>query len=232
MGLRHNELGQPVGSPVPGWVGVPFPPGTALAGRLVSLRVLAAGDAEGLWDAWSGTAEADWTYLPMERPSSAESTREVVDAMVADPTTVAYVVLVGGVPAGVLSLMRIDPANGSVEIGAVIFGTPLRRTAGSTEAQRLLMGHVLDDLGYRRLEWKCDALNAPSMAAAERLGYTFEGVFRNAVVTKGRNRDTAWWSVTDAEWPDIRARFDAWLDPTNFDADGRQVAALVRGPED
>ncbi|WP_392543553.1 GNAT family N-acetyltransferase [Oryzobacter telluris] len=194
----------------------------------MTLRPVVADDAADLWDAWEGTAEADWTYLPMERPTGPHETAAIIDAMASDPSTVAYCVLVNGSAAGVLSLMRIDPANGTVEIGAVILGTPLRRTAGSTQAQRLLMGHVLDDLGYRRLEWKCDALNAPSMAAAERLGYTFEGVFRNAVVTKGRNRDTAWWSVTDAEWPALRRRLDAWLDPGNFDADGQQLTRLGR----
>ena len=229
MAVRENDFGQPVGDPVPEWSGAPYPPGAVLSGRLVVLRPLEAGDADDLWAAWSGTSAADWTYLPMERPADLAGTRSVVDAMVADPTTVAYVVLVAGAAAGVLSLMRIDPTNGVVEIGAVILGTRLRRTAGSTEAQRLLMGHVLDDLGHRRLEWKCDALNGPSMAAAERLGYTFEGVFRNAVVTKGRNRDTAWWSVTDGEWPEVRERLDAWLAPSNFDADGRQLRRLGPG---
>jgi RimJ/RimL family protein N-acetyltransferase len=135
-------------------------------------------------------------------------------------------VLVGGRAAGVLSLMRVDPANGSIEIGAVIFGSPLVRTVASTESQRLLMGHVFDDLGYRRLEWKCNALNAPSRAAALRLGYSFEGVFRQAMVVKGRNRDTAWFSVVDGEWPAVRARLDAWLDPANFDAAGEQRRRL------
>lgn len=230
MAVRHNAFGQPVGDPVEGWVGAPYPPGATLTGRRVVLRPLVEDDAPGLWAAWEGTSEADWTYLPVERPGGVEAARVVVADMVAAPT-VAYVVLVDGEPAGVLSLMRIDPANGSVEIGMVAFGTPLRRTAGSTEAQRLLMGHVLDDLGYRRLEWKCDALNAPSMAAAERLGYVFEGVFRQAVVTKGRNRDTAWWSVTDAEWPAVRERLDAWLDPANFGPDGRQLRPVARRTE-
>jgi RimJ/RimL family protein N-acetyltransferase len=138
----------------------------------------------------------------------------------------SYAVLVGGRAVGALSLMRVDPGNGSIEIGAVIFGAPLVRSVASTEAQRLLMGHVFDDLGYRRLEWKCNALNAPSRAAALRLGYTFEGVFRQAMVVKGRNRDTAWFSVLDGEWPAVRDRLDAWLDPANFDAAGEQRRRL------
>jgi RimJ/RimL family protein N-acetyltransferase len=194
------------------------------------LEPLAAAHAPALTEAWAGTDEAHWTYLPMERPSGPVEVTGVVEAMVGDPGTVAYAVLVDGRAAGVLSLMRIDQPNGVIEIGAVVFGTPLVRTVASTEAQRLLMGHVLDDLGYRRLEWKCDALNAPSRAAALRLGYTFEGVFRQAVVTKGRNRDTAWFSVLDGEWPSVRTRLDAWLDPATFDADGRQRFSLGDAP--
>ena len=150
----------------------------------------------------------------------------LVATMVGDPEWVSYAVVLEGRACGVLSLMRIDRANGSIEIGAVVLGTPLVRTVASTEAQRLLMGHVFDDLGYRRLEWKCDALNARSRAAALRLGYTFEGVFRQSMVTKGRNRDTAWFSVLDGEWPGLRRRLDDWLDPANFDAHGRQRRAL------
>ena len=216
----------PVGFPTPGWSARPWPPGSRLVGRVAVLEVLTAGHASALAEAWAGTAEAHWTYLPMERPSGPTEVAGVVEAMVSDPGTVAYAVLVDGRAAGVLSLMRIDPGNGVIEIGAVVFGTPLVRTVASTEAQRLLMGHVFDDLGYRRLEWKCDALNAPSRAAASRLGYTFEGVFRQAIVTKGRNRDTAWYSVVDAEWPAVRARLDAWLDPANFDARGLQRRSL------
>lgn len=212
----------PVGAPVPGWTPRPWPPGATLVGRTAVLESLHARHVPDLTDAWAGTDEGHWTYLPMERPDGPAEVAGLVAAMVDDPGWVAYAVVVGGRAAGVLSLMRVDPANGSVEIGAVVFGTPLVRTVASTQAQRLLMGHVFDDLGYRRLEWKCDALNAPSRAAAARLGYTFEGVFRQAVVTKGRNRDTAWFSVLDGEWPEVRARLDAWLDPSNFDESGRQ----------
>ena len=223
-GARHPA--PPVGDPVPGWEVRPWPPGARLAGRVVVLEPLHEGHVDDLTDAWAGTDEAHWTYLPMERPEGRSQVEAVVAGMVEDPTTVAYAVLVGRRASGVLSLMRIDPANGVVEVGAVVLGTPLVRTVASTEAQRVVMGHVFDDLGYRRLEWKCDALNAPSRAAAVRLGYTFEGVFRQAVVTKGRNRDTAWFSVVDAEWPQVRARLDAWLDPGNFDGSGRQRSKL------
>jgi RimJ/RimL family protein N-acetyltransferase len=224
-GARHPAL--PVGDPVPGWEARPWPPGARLTGRVVVLEPLAEGHVDDLTAAWADTDEAHWTYLPMERPEGRGQVEAVVRGMVDDPAIVAYAVLVGVRASGVLSLMRIDPANGVIEIGAVILGTPLVRTAASTEAQRLLMGHVFEDLGYRRLEWKCDALNSPSRAAALRLGYTFEGVFRQAIVTKGRNRDTAWFSVVDREWPRVRARLDAWLDPANFDGSGRQRRSLT-----
>lgn len=224
--MSAGDSGQPVGAAVPGWQTRPLPPGALLAGRTCVLELLSAAHVDDLADAWAGTDEAHWTYLPMERPDGTHAVAELVASMVADPGWVTYAVLVDGRAAGVLSLMRIDPANGVVEIGAVIFGTPLVRTVASTEAQRLIMGHVVDDLGYRRLEWKCDALNAGSRRAAERLGYTFEGVFRQAVVTKGRNRDTAWFSLLDGEWPAVRERLDAWLDPSNFDGAGNQRRRL------
>jgi RimJ/RimL family protein N-acetyltransferase len=217
----------PLGDPVPGWSPRPWPAGVTLTGRTAVLEALHARHAPDLAEAWAGTDEAHWAYLPMERPEGGVEVLGLVSAMVDDPEWVSYAVLVGGRAVGALSLMRVDPGNGSIEIGAVIFGAPLVRSVASTEAQRLLMGHVFDDLGYRRLEWKCNALNAPSRAAALRLGYTFEGVFRQAMVVKGRNRDTAWFSVLDGEWPAVRDRLDAWLDPANFDAAGVQRRRLT-----
>ena len=217
----------PVGDAVPGWSARPWPPGVTLVGRTAVLEALSSSHVEDLTAAWGATDEAHWAYLPLHRPEGTAEVAAVVSGMVDDPEWVSYAVLVGGRAAGVLSLMRVDPANGSIEVGAVIFGAPLVRTVASTEAQRLLMGHVFDDLGYRRLEWKCNALNAPSRAAALRLGYSFEGVFRQAMVVKGRNRDTAWFSVLDREWPAVRDRLDAWLDPANFDAGGVQRRGLA-----
>jgi RimJ/RimL family protein N-acetyltransferase len=216
----------PIGDPVPGWSPRPWPPGVTLVGRTAVLEALGPGHVDDLTAAWAGTDQGHWAYLPMGRPEGPVEVAGLVSGMVDDPEWVSYAVLVGGRAAGVLSLMRVDPANGSIEIGAVIFGSPLVRTVASTESQRLLMGHVFDDLGYRRLEWKCNALNAPSRAAALRLGYSFEGVFRQAMVVKGCNRDTAWFSVVDGEWPAVRARLDAWLDPANFDAAGEQRRRL------
>ena len=123
--------------------------------------------------------------------------------------------------------MRIDPAMGSIEVGGINHGRRLQRSRAATEVQALLMRHVFDDLGYRRYEWKCNALNAASRAAAERLGFSFEGVFRQAAVVKGRNRDTAWYSVIDVEWPALQEAFRRWLDPSNFDGQGQQRTRLI-----
>jgi RimJ/RimL family protein N-acetyltransferase len=125
------------------------------------------------------------------------------------------------------SYLRIEPEHGVVEIGHLAFGPMLQRTAGATEAVYLLARHAFDELGYRRLEWKCNALNARSRAAAERLGFTFEGVFRRHMVVKGRNRDTAWYAIVDGDWPAARAAFEDWLAPGNFDASGRQLRSLA-----
>jgi RimJ/RimL family protein N-acetyltransferase len=125
-----------------------------------------------------------------------------------------------------VTYLRIEAEMGSIEIGNIWFGPQLRRTTAATEAIYLLARHAFDELGYRRFEWKCNALNAPSRRAAERFGFTFEGIFRQHMVVKGRNRDTAWFSITDGEWPGVRARFEAFLDPANFDAEGRQKRPL------
>ncbi len=140
-----------------------------------------------------------------------------------------------GGPQGVASHLRADPANGVVEVGGIVLSSALQRTTAATEALYLLMRHAFADLGYRRYEWKCDSLNAPSRAAAGRLGFAYEGTFRNARVYRGRNRDTAWYAMTDAEWPAVRSALERWLDPSNFDGQGRQrsrldVASALGGP--
>ena len=154
--------------------------------------------------------------------------RELLAARIADPNFVSFgiVPLDLGRAAGRASYMRIDPAQGSIEVGSIQYGAALARTRAATEAMYLLARHAFEDLGYRRYEWKCDSLNEPSRAAARRLGFTYEGRFRQAMVYRGRNRDTDWFSITDAEWPRLRTAYDAWLDPANFDADGRQQQSL------
>jgi RimJ/RimL family protein N-acetyltransferase len=225
---RTSEHGLPVGDPVPGWAPRPLPQPGPFRGRHCSVVPLAVEHADALYAtcAAPGT-EHLWTYLadgPF--PDRARFRKRIADT-VADPTRVPVAVLLpGGAPVGLGSYLRLDPANGSVEVGDLLLGTALRRTAAATEALHLMATHVFEDLGYRRYEWKCDALNEASVRAARRLGFRYEGTFRNAVVYKGRNRDTAWFSITDEEWPAVAAAHRAWLDPRNFDAEGHQREPL------
>jgi RimJ/RimL family protein N-acetyltransferase len=133
-----------------------------------------------------------------------------------------------GVAVGFASYMRIEPVHKVIEVGSILYTPALQRTAGATEAMYLMAKHVFEDLGYRRYEWKCNALNTPSRTAALRLGFSFEGIFRQHMIVKGENRDTAWFSMLDSEWPARREAFENWLDPSNFDAEGRQKTPLVR----
>jgi RimJ/RimL family protein N-acetyltransferase len=144
-----------------------------------------------------------------------------------DPLFYAVLDLASGQARGMASLMRIVPEHGVIEVGHIWFAPVLQRTRQATEAIYLLARHAFDDLGYRRFEWKCDSLNEPSRRAAERFGFVFEGVFRQHMVVKGRNRDTAWYAITDGEWPSRRAAFEAWLSPDNFEPDGRQRRSLA-----
>jgi RimJ/RimL family protein N-acetyltransferase len=172
--------------------------------------------------------DRDWTYLFDERPERGEEFHSYLEKLVSseDPLHFAIVESQSKKALGTAALMRIDPAQGSLEVGWITFSPRLKRTAAATESMYLLMRRAFDDLGYRRYEWKCDSLNAPSRAAAERYGFTFEGIFRNATIYKGRSRDTAWYSLTDQEWPQVRSAFEAWLEPSNFDQRGHQKRRL------
>jgi RimJ/RimL family protein N-acetyltransferase len=167
-----------------------------------------------------------WTYLFDGPYESIESFRASLESAQGLDDPLRLTIVRHGRPEGMASYMRIKPEHGVIEIGNLWFGRPLQRTTAATEAIFLLARHAFDELGYRRLEWKCDALNEPSRRAAVRFGFTFEGVFEQHMVVKGRNRDTAWYAITDRRWPEIRAAFEAWLDPSNFDADGRQRRSL------
>lgn len=169
-----------------------------------------------------------WTYMgygPFDTLSDYRAWVEQ-DCLGDDPMFHAVVDGETGRAEGVASYLRIAPAVGVIEVGHINFAPPLQRTRAATEAMFLMMRRVFDELGYRRYEWKCDALNAKSRSAAARLGFSFEGVFRQATMYKGRNRDTAWFAVIDSEWPALKARFERWLDPANFDSDGGQRESL------
>jgi RimJ/RimL family protein N-acetyltransferase len=170
-----------------------------------------------------------WTYLSVGPFADEPSYRAWLVQVAAgeDPLFHTIVDAATGRAAGLAAFMRIDPPNGVIEVGALQFSPRLQRTRAATEAMNLMMRRAFDELGYRRYEWKCDSLNAPSRAAAERYGFRFEGIFRQAVVYKGRNRDTAWYSIVDGEWPAIKEAFERWLDPANFDAGGRQHTRLA-----
>jgi len=170
-----------------------------------------------------------WTYLPYGPFETLDDYRRWLTASCLgdDPMFHAVVEAVTGKAVGIASYLRIDPANGVIEVGHINYAPPLQRSVAATEAMYLMMARAFDELGYRRYEWKCDALNAGSRAAAERLGFRYEGLFRQATIYKARNRDTAWYAITDKEWPAVRAGFQAWLAPENFDADGRQRKRLT-----
>ena len=230
MTTRENELGQPIGPEVPGWSPRPHPPQAVMQGRYCRVEPLdPSRHAPELHEANSLDRQGRmWTYLFSGPFASFDDYRAWMDAKQGseDPLFFAFVDAASGRAVGLGSYLRIDSSNGTVEVGHLQFSPLMQRTAVATEAMYLMMKTAFG-LGYRRYEWKCDALNAGSRRAAERLGFRFEGIFRQAIVYKGRSRDTAWYSVIDKEWPALEAAFGAWLDPANFDAGGRQRRSLV-----
>ena len=226
----HNALGQPIGFPVEGWTARPRPPRTAIEGRYCRVEPIDPDrHAADLHAANREDAEDRiWTYLGYGPFETLDDYRAWMAAMCLcdDPLFHAIVEQASGKAVGIASYLCIEPAVGVIETGHINYAPRLQKTAAATEAMFLMMRRVFDELGYRRYEWKCDALNAGSRAAAERLGFTYEGIFRQATLYKGRNRDTAWYAITDADWPAIKTAFERWLDDANFDADGRQRESL------
>jgi RimJ/RimL family protein N-acetyltransferase len=210
------------------WRGARLPEPMVLAGRWVRLEPLdAAAHSRALWQAVHGHDEV-WAWLA-DGPYQAETgLAEALAAKAAGAAARFYAVVTeaGCGAEGYASLMRMDPANGVIEVGNVMFSPGLQRTRAATEVIYLLARHVFEELDYRRFEWKCNAGNLPSRRAAERFGFVFEGIFRQHMVIKGRNRDTAWYAMLDGEWPARKAAFEAWLAPENFDAEGRQLHRL------
>ena len=225
-----TQIARPVGSPVS-----TLPPGTVpdlrpLHGRWARLEAL--DPAKHGADLWAVHAADEggllWTYFGNEPPTTEKAFVELQSAraLTRDPWHYAYINQQTGKALGTGAFMRFDKANGVIEIGYIWFSTALQRTREASEVIYLMMRHAFDDLGCRRLEWKCDSLNAASRRAAERFGFTYEGIFRQHMVSKGRNRDTAWFSMLDSEWPRVKAGFEAWLAEGNFDASGQQKAKL------
>jgi RimJ/RimL family protein N-acetyltransferase len=206
----------------------PLPSHVVLTGRYVRLEpVDPAIHVDALWAGVQGNDHL-WTYL-FAGPYSDRAGLDAYLAKIAsasDPLFFAIVDQASGHAVGLASLMRIDPPNRVIEVGGILYTPALQRTPGATEAMYLMAKYIFE-LGYRRYEWKCNDLNAPSRSAALRLGFTFEGIFRQHMVAKGRNRDTAWFSMLDGEWPACKSAFERWLDPANFDATGKQKAGLA-----
>jgi RimJ/RimL family protein N-acetyltransferase len=223
MAGQPGELGEPVD------FRVPRPLDRApLVGRHVTLApVDPQRDADRLYEI-SRPPEI-WRYMFDGPYENAGELRAALERSATSEDPFFYTVLrrPGSDPQGIVSYLRITPEHGVIEIGNIWFGVPLQRTTAATEVIYLLARHAFDELGYRRLEWKCNALNQASRRAALRFGFSFEGVFEQHMVVKGRNRDTAWYAITDRRWPAVRGGFEAWLSPSNFDADGRQRRSLA-----
>lgn len=231
MGRRRNSLGQPIGPPVAHWKSARHPPAAVTEGRTCRLERLVPAHHVGLWEAFAeDTEHRGWTYLSYGPFASASELRRWIemDCLGDDPYFFSVLDRRSGRPVGMAAYLRFEPAVGVVEVGHLHFSPLMKRRPIATEAMYLMMRQAFEELGYRRYEWKCDALNAPSRVAAERLGFCLEGIFRQATIYKGRSRDTAWYSILDREWPAVKAALEAWLDPANFDEEDRQRTRLSR----
>ena len=212
------------------WKPVPIPSPTTHLGRYVTLEPLSADKHTiDLWRAVQGHDEV-WAYLADGPYADEVDLRRAIEQKEAGTAAVFLAITPrsSGKPEGYASYMRMDPANGVIEVGNILMAPSLQHTTAATEAMYLMARHIFEDLGYRRYEWKCNAGNEPSRRAALRYGFTYEGIFRQHMIVKGENRDTAWFSMLDNEWPPCRAAFERWLDPANFDADGRQLKSLAQ----
>ncbi len=230
MESTTNHLGQPVGFAVPDWVPAGRPPRTPMEGRWCRVAPLdVARHGAALFAAYAEDREGRiWTYMGYGPFASLAEFQAWMAATCLgdDPLFHAIVEAAGGRALGLASYLSAQPETGAIEVGHINYAPALQRTAAATEAMVLMMARVFEELGYRRYEWKCDALNEASRRAATRLGFVSEGVFHQATLYKGRNRDTAWYAITDRDWPALKHAYDAWLDPANFDASGAQKARL------
>jgi RimJ/RimL family protein N-acetyltransferase len=228
---RRNQYGQPIGWAIsPEWKLAEKPPLTAMEGRFATVEPLDA-DRHGA-DLFAANAEGDgsnFTYYPYGPFATEGEQRDWIKSVSGEANRLFHAIIEKGTgkAVGVASYSNITPAMGVIEIAGLNFSPRLQRMPAATEAHYLLMRRAFDELGYRRYEWKCDSWNLPSRAAALRLGFTYEGLFRQAIVIRGRNRDTMYFSITDREWPRLRQAFERWLDPENFTADGAQKASLA-----
>ena len=226
--MTHTTpLGDPIGAPVENWSPPPAPTRMVMEGRYCRLEPLALEHADALFAAHARDTEGRmWTYVPNGPYAAVEEYRAWVWEAAASADPLHFTIVTEDGPVGTASYLRIAPAAGSIEVGYITYSPLLQRTRAATETMYLMMRWAFE-AGYRRYEWKCNSLNAPSRQAAQRLGLSYEGVFRQALIVKGRNRDTAWYAAIDSEWPAIRTATESWLDPATFDADGRQKQSLT-----
>jgi RimJ/RimL family protein N-acetyltransferase len=224
----HPQTGQPVGLPVERTSPAPRPGPVTLKGRYGRLEKLKPDHTADLWSAFAGHDQV-WTYIPTDGPfaTAAEFVPCIARRAAADDPYAYAIVDASDRAVGYVTLMRIEPEMRVIEVGHVLYSPALQRTPLGTETQYLLARYVFEMLGYRRYEWKCDALNAPSRRAALRYGFVYEGTFRQHIIAKGRNRDNAWFSMLDSEWPARKRNFERWLAPENFDREGRQKLSLA-----
>lgn len=227
---EQNAFHQILGDSVADWRIRRTPEFTEIRGRYCSLQRLDADKhAAALYDNLQADNPGDsWTYLPYGPFENSDAFRAWIQETSRDGQVRLYAIVDNQLcqPVGVSGYLRISPEHGSIEVGHLHFSRYLKKTPAATEAMYLMMRYVFDELGYRRYEWKCNALNQPSINAAKRLGFQFEGIFRQSHVYKNRNRDTAWFSIIDSEWPALKAGFQKWLHPDNFDANGMQIRRL------
>ncbi len=228
MATPPDDSEHPLGEAMVHWQGASPPPRDPIDGRRVRIEAL---DADVHGSALYRTLAKEgalWTYLAAGPFASERDWRDWLDAVMTRDDGLYHALLDADSreALGIAAYLRIEPAHGAIEIGNIVYSQRLQRTRPGTEAMYLFMARAFDELGYRRYEWKCNALNAASRSAAERLGFRYEGTFRQARVDKGRNRDTAWYSIIDSEWPALRRAYAMWLDDDNFDAEGRQKASL------
>lgn len=230
MSVRLNEYGQPIGTEVIDWTPRELPNYSLMVGKYCQLEQLnIEKHANDLLAAYqTATDGRDWTYLPAEPPQNYTIFCDYLAKLITTNNQYHYAIIdiKSNKALGTIALIRPDTINGAIEVGYVTFSPLLKKTCIATEAQYLLMCYVFDDLQYRRYEWKCDSLNEPSKAAAQRLGFKYEGTFRQAVVYKFRSRDTCWFSIIDKEWEELRGRFEKWLNKDNFNQDDTQKNKL------
>lgn len=221
-----NEHGQQVGDSLEGWPPPPQPPWVPLSGRTTDVEPLDwARHGGALFERFAEAGDDLWTYMTFGPFPGPDDLRETMEWMASQQDWLPYAITVEGEPLGFASYLRINPPMGVIEIGAITLSPPLQRTTPATEALYLMIQNVFR-LGYRRCEWKCDSLNQASRRAGERLGFRYEGTFRKAMHYKGRNRDTAWFAITDDDWPALDQAYSVWLSPDNFDGRGRQRRRL------